>query len=299
MAKIIIDTDIGDDIDDALAIAFAVLRPELDVKAITTVYGAVDLRLEIVSKLLHVLGRDDIPIAAGERYPLGEVSPDLWKRLSQWKPNQHPFVKPGDKLRPATRDQAVDLIIETVNQHAGDIYLATIGAETNIALALRRDPSLSKKVTAIAIMGGAPVENRVEWNILCDPDAAAFVFSSDARKLVAGYETTRRIVMTPPYIDKLRLVKTPIAQALTELIDLWMPHRGGKPGPVIYDMCPILWAYDPSYFTVERRRLLVETKGQFTRGYTVPLSGEPNCEVCTDLKTQAILDLFMETVSKS
>ena len=70
-----------------------------------------------------------------------------------------------------------------------------------------------------------------------------------------------------------------------------------RPGPVIYDICPILWSYDPSYFTIEPKRILVETKGELTRGYTVPLRGEPNCELCTDLKHQEILDLFMETVS--
>ncbi|MEW6360047.1 MAG: nucleoside hydrolase [Planctomycetota bacterium] len=297
MAKIIIDTDIGDDIDDALAIAFALMRPELEVEAVTTVYGPTDLRLEIVSKLLHVLGRDDIPIAAGVGRSLGEVEANVQKRFEGHVPNQHAFIKPGDRLRPATKDDAVDLIIETVDKFAGDIILATIGAETNIALALRRDPDLAKKVKAIAIMGGAPFDNRIEWNIRCDPDAAAVVFGSPARKFVASWETSRRIVMTPPYVDKLRAVNTPIARALVEMIDLWMPKRGPKIGPVLYDICPILWAYDPGYFTIEPRRILVETKGELTRGYTVPLQGEPNCELCTDLKHQAILDLFMETVS--
>ena len=97
MAKIIIDTDIGDDIDDALAIAFAVLRPELEVEAITTVYGPTDLRLEIVSKLLHVLGRDDIPIAAGARYPIAETNDEARKKLDERVPNQH--AAPGDERR--------------------------------------------------------------------------------------------------------------------------------------------------------------------------------------------------------
>lgn len=297
MAKVIIDTDIGDDIDDALALAFALRRPELDVQAVTTVYGATDLRLEIVSKLLTILGRDDIPIAPGARHPMGETDPKVKKSLDERVPNQHAFLKPGDTPRPATRDDAVDLILETADKFAGDVYLVTIGAETNIALALQRDPDLAKKVKAIAIMGGAPFDNRVEWNIRCDPDAAEIVFASEARKFVASWETSRRVVMTPPYIDRLRGVETSIAQALVELIDAWMPHRGAKAGPVIYDICPILWCYDPSFFTMEPRRILVETKGTLTRGYTVPLQGEPNCELCTDLKHQEILDLFMATVS--
>ncbi|MDQ3815084.1 MAG: nucleoside hydrolase, partial [Armatimonadota bacterium] len=80
---ILIDTDAGDDVDDVLAIAFALLRPELDVKAITTVSPRSARRADLVKKLLHTVGRDDIPVAAGMELPLRPLTPDEREHLTR------------------------------------------------------------------------------------------------------------------------------------------------------------------------------------------------------------------------
>jgi len=296
LTNIIIDTDIGDDIDDALAVAFAVRRPELSIKAITTVFRRTDLRAAILAKLLSVLGADDIPIAPGLRLPIRGVPDDVRRRLEEGEPNQYAFVKPDDDIRPFTSDDAVGLIIDTVNKFENDITVVTIGAISNLAAAIEKEPAIVKKVNQIAIMGGAPFANRVEHNIKCDPDAAKVVFNCGAKIFLGAFEPTCQIIMTPAHIERLKACRTPLSGALVELIECWWPRRGPKVGPVLYDVAPILWCFEKKFFKTQPMRVDVETEGTLTRGYTVPVRGEPNMEVCSELDAKGILELFMDTI---
>src|SRR6476660_9107521 len=134
----ILDTDIGSDVDDALALAFALRHPDIDLRAVTTVSGDTVIRARIAKKLLLLAGRDDIEVAVGER---GEVS----------QPNRQPysghegegFLEESDDLALSERD-GVTLLLEECEAHHYEV--ATIGMQSNIAAALERDPSFAHEV---------------------------------------------------------------------------------------------------------------------------------------------------------
>lgn len=151
MQKIIIDTDPGQDIDDLLAIIFALKRPELDIKAITTVTYPAARRARLVKRLLRYVGRTDIPVGVGMEWPLRPFSEE--DRKSQNDPratmNHESFAEPFDPKDDPGNLDAVDLIIRTVEENPGDLILACIAPLTNIACALRKKPDIAGKIKAI------------------------------------------------------------------------------------------------------------------------------------------------------
>lgn len=303
--RLIIDTDIGDDIDDALAIAFAILRPELKVEAITTVAGHTDKRARIVQRLLDSAGQGGIPVAAGLREPPFTQTPQMRDRYFNmscpWCLNQYPYVLDDGAAEGPVPENAIELIIELARRKPGELGLACIGPLTNIAAALQRAPDLKEKLKFIAIMGGETFLNRIEYNINCDPISAAVVFSSGVRLFVGTWDVTRRFVIDEAQCAAIRRVPTKLCAGLGRLLDLWWPCKGGKPGPVMYDIAPIIWSFAPDspYYKTERAHVAIETKGEHTFGMTVrKWDAAPNVELTTDMDAAAVSKLFMETLCK-
>lgn len=295
--KVLIDTDIGDDVDDALALAFAARRPELDLRAVTTVYGPVDPRAQLARKLLQLLGRAEIPVAAGRRVPLGALAPERRRRLAAALPNQYPFVKPGDALPPPAGCDGLELMVKTIEAHAGDIWLVAIGPLTNVAALIRERPEVAAKLSGIACMAGETHLLRTEYNVICDPEAAHIVFRSGLVRFLGTWDVTRRVAMTGADVDALRRAGAPLAQALVEIIGLWHTVETRKRAPVMYDMCPLAWLFAPPLFTTERRAVDVELASPLTRGLTVPLPSGPLIEITTGIEEAVLLRLLMETLT--
>ena len=172
--KIVIDTDPGQDIDDLLAMAFALKRPELDVRAITTVTFPARGRVRLVKRLLRYLGCMDIPVGAGMSYPLRPLREAEKASLHDLSGsmNHACFAEPEDPRDAPGEEDAVDLITRTIEEHEGEIVLACIGPLTNVACALQRKPGLAAKIQYIAMMGGESALNRREHNVAFDPMAA-------------------------------------------------------------------------------------------------------------------------------
>src|SRR5271169_4810756 len=176
---VIIDTDIGDDVDDAFAVGLALQSPELKILGITTAWGNTPLRAKLVARLLQETGHTDIPIAVGsEKYPAkGKLT------FSQAK-----YAERGPK---GTFPAAVDFLLGQLRQHPGEITLIAIGPETNLGEAIDRDPETFHKLKRVVLMGGSVYRGydgfayptskpqpQPEWNILCDIPAAQKVFTS-------------------------------------------------------------------------------------------------------------------------
>ena len=182
--KLVLDTDIGGDIDDALALALALNSTEIELLAVTTVNTDPPLRARIAAKMLRTWGREDVPVAPGQR-DMFDGSPTYEKDINQ------AAVLTGDDQQPG--GDGVDLIIDTVGSHPGEVDLVSIGPMTNIAVAFQRAPELAAKVGRLVIMGGSlHSERKVESNIKCDPAAAAYVFDLPVAKVLVPLDVTMR-----------------------------------------------------------------------------------------------------------
>ncbi|WP_165452679.1 nucleoside hydrolase [Paenibacillus thalictri] len=299
--KVIIDTDPGDDIDDLLAIAFALLRPELDVKAITTVTTFPERREKLVRALLNSLGKPHIPSGAGMSLPMRSFSESELYHMTDNAGYVLNHAAAADEWLDAaggtSADDAVQLIVRTVERYPGEIGLITLGPLTNIASALRRQPSIAGKLKFIAMMGGEVNVFRQEHNMTWDDRAAEVVFQSGVPLFVGTWDITRRVVITEDLCRRIRDQDSDHCRFLTRCIELWRPYKANKPGPVMFDIAPVIWSYRRDLYETEAMHVRVETKGEYTRGVTVPIAGAAaNAEVTVGVKEREVLELLMSTI---
>lgn len=283
--KIIYDSDIGTDIDDAIALTFALQRPDIDVLAIVTSRGEVEKRAAIVSRLLKVLGKDEIPFAAG--------SPVLFdgSRIEKDKPvGQFPFAGPAEDRPKAATEDAQELLVNVINANPGEVWLVVVGPMTNAAMLIRDHPETAAKLKGIAIMGGEPARRAKETNIVNDKTAAAYVFASGLIRFVATDDICKRVIYPKPDMDRLRQAETPVARSVVQLVDLWRLSQFVKPGPLCPDSLPLAWLVAPDIFTTEEQGLVVQ-------GSLVVQSDQaPRCLVTTDIDAVSMHRLVMGTL---
>lgn len=295
MTPIIIDTDPGQDIDDLLAILFALRRPELDVLAITTVTWPSDGRARLVKRLLRHLGRTGIPVAAGMQLPLRRLGEAELARLRDpaWSMNHACFAEPADPAD-APEDDAVGLIIRTVMAAPAPVTMCCIAPLTNLACALGRAPEIAPRIARILLMGGETALNRPEHNIQFDPLAAHLVCTAGIPIVMGTWDVTRRCVLTADDCARFAADPRPLHQALARAIAAWHPAQAWKPGPVMYDLFPMLHACDPSFYETAEQAVRVVTEGE-ARGFTVP-GGPVKMQVTTGMRAEAVRELYLATV---
>jgi inosine-uridine nucleoside N-ribohydrolase len=214
---ILIDTDIGDDIDDAFALALALRSPELELHGVTTVFGDTRLRARLARHLLHIYGRDDIPVAAGESTPM----------LQYHRPSGAPqaaILDPREAL-PISAYSGPELIVRTAQAYAGQLTLVCIGPLTNVALAMRMEPRLYLAIRTIVMMGGTSGLPCPEWNVRSDARAAQVVLASGIPITMLGWNITRRSQLQPADVLRLLDCETPQARLLSRLLAVWQRHR--------------------------------------------------------------------------
>ena len=295
MQKIILDTDIGDDIDDALALAFAVMSGKIDLLGVTTVFRNAAQRAELACCLLETLGRTDIPVYTGIGKTLLQSIPDWEQVAAGHHPGQMEVLKKQEVSIQPQSQHAVDFIIETVMASDGDITLVPIGPFTNIAAAFTLEPRLAQKTT-VCMMGGATDRLRPEWNALCDPEATRIVFGTGVPITMVGLDVTTKCVMRYEQVKAIGSVGRPINRICYELIHLW----GGDnpaPRPTLHDPLAIATLIDPTVCETREVRIEVETRADHLRGTTVPVAGEPNASVCVSVDSTRFMDYFVETLT--
>ena len=295
MQKIILDTDIGDDIDDALALAFAIMSGKIEMLGVTTVFRNAAQRAELACCLLETLGRTDIPVYTGIGKPLLQSIPDWENVAADHRPRQMEVLKKQAASIQPQSEHAVDFIIETVMASDGDITLVPIGPFTNIAAAFTLEPRLAQK-TKICMMGGTTDRVRPEWNALCDPEATRVVFGTGVPITMVGLDVTTKCVMRYGQVKAIGAVDRPINQICYELIHLW----GGdnlEPRPTLHDPLAVATLIDPTLCETREMRIAVETRADHLRGATVPVAGEPNTSVCVSVDSTRFMDYFVEILT--
>ena len=297
--KIIIDTDPGDDVDDVLALAFALLRPELSVEAITTVTSDSSQRARIVAKLLQIMNRTDVPFAPGMNLPLRAMNREQIEHLTGprggYNGNHCGWVKADDEL-PAPRADAIELMAQTIEAHAGEIAICCIAPPTNIAVMLRRYPELAPKIKWIAMMGGELELNRREHNLSWDTVASDIVISSGVPLFLGTWSVTRQFVLTVEDCARIKNLDAALGDALSECIELWWPYKASKPSPVMYDVAPLIWSFERRYYSTQTMKIGVESRGEKTAGMTMRSADGNDAEVSVSMLADEVRALYLETI---
>lgn len=216
--KIILDTDIGDDIDDAFALAFALKHKDIDLIGVTTVFKNAEARAHQVSKYLRTVNQTQVQVCQGIDNPIKQ--PIKYFKMDQ--PNSDGIVMPPQydaayKNYPYSKKHAVDFIIEKSYAYSKDLVIVPIGPLTNIAHAIRKDPEIIKHIKKIVLMGGWTTNPTPEWNILCDPEAADIVFKSGIDIYCVGLDVTLQCTVEKDLID---IIKTDVSEH-GKLLALW------------------------------------------------------------------------------
>jgi inosine-uridine nucleoside N-ribohydrolase len=291
--KVIIDTDIGDDVDDALAIALALNSPELEIVGITTVFRNTTLRARLAKKLVRVFGRPDIPVVRGIEKPL----------INDWDPALFPpQVKAvEEEISIDEGINAVDFIIDSITKPAERVTLVTIGPLTNVAVALTKEPRLKEK-TQIFMMGGMYSQAFPEWNIYCDPEAARIVFDSGIPITMVGLDVTLKCRLDRAALDRIYRLGSERTRFLSTLIKIWQEGDENK-YPILHDPLAVAVLVDPSFVKTKKMNIRVETRGELTRGVTVVaenpfqgFGGEGPVNVCVDVESERFVRFFLDRI---
>lgn len=223
--KVILDTDIGDDIDDAIALSFALGSPEFDLLGVTVVYGDVVTRARIARRLLRLRGRDDVPVLAGFERPMqfdwhpGTVPEECSQRLAV-----------ADDVEPVDRSRgAAEFIASRAREHPGELYVLTIGAMTNLAAAICMDASVARNLAGVVSLAGyvPPRQAIPEWNVRYDPLAAQVVCRCGVPWTAIGADVQGENRLTAVEFAALQAARRPWADFLLRLIVLMKRHKGG------------------------------------------------------------------------
>ena len=272
--RIIIDTDPG--IDDAMAIFFALASPELEIVALTTVFGNAHTPVCTANalRLLEIAGRTDIPVAEGAHTPLE-------MRFRGPADFVHGANGQGDApMAPPTtsavNESAVQLIVDRVMSSPGEITLVPLGPLTNIARALQAEPRLAANLAGIVLMGGnafcgGNATPAAEANIVNDPEAADVVFGADCPIVMAGLDVTEQIVMTGAQLDLIGEVDNDRARHLHAILPYYRRfalEASGLDGIHVHDSTTISWLVAPRHFTSVDHPVRVDTGHGVGRGKT-------------------------------
>ena len=303
--KIILDTDIGDDIDDALALGLVLGCPELELVGVTTVFANVVARSRQARTVLKVAGEKfaRIPVCAGcggsmASRPIHNIKAYLEDHL----PNQDSTCLPESELHPADKRHGVDFLLEMLAP--GDVIPVTIGAMTNLAAAFVKDWRITQRIPKIVCMAAEFRRPMAEWNIKCDPEAAHLLFSSGIPMDVIPFEIGIQASFVEADLARLRRSNRPLAQRLWLTIDAWQSANSGtgtrpKPMPNLYDPMAIATMVDPELCTWKQGLISVELQGHETYGYTTfsEMSDGPH-RVAWDVNRDKAIGFWFDRVER-
>ena len=311
--KIVIDCDPGH--DDLVAILFA--AKHLDLLGVTTVHGNNTLANTTRNGLIALeLGKINVPLAMGAIEPLVQPSVGIASGHGKTGLDGHDFADP--KIKPI-QQHAVDFLIETARAHQGELIVATIGPETNLALAIKREPRMRQWIKEITIMGGSTTTGNftpaAEFNIAADIEAASVVFESGIPIRMVGYNITRQTGFDSADIARLRQTGSVACQAIADLMQFYLNRQGEMYGLTIapmHDVCAIIPYVYPDLIEFLHTSARIELTGTYTRGMTVcdvrhPKGSaektlrnrtEPNALVAISAKSRVLIDKVIETLAQ-
>lgn len=278
--KIILDTDIGTEVDDAITLAYLLANPRAEIMGITTVTGEAKERAKLASVLCKIAGKD-IPIYPGCEKPIFVPQIELYapqkKVLSNWE---------HKKSFPENR--AIAFMQETIRNNPGEITLVCIAPLTNIGILFAMDPEIPSLLKRIVLMCGSPTYTRydntgetmsameksdvivlgskgvIENNALIDPHATKIVYLADTKEsITCGLNVTSRLMMTPTEAEKLFL--HPLLEPVLDIAKEWFKDEKRV---TFHDPLAAVSLFHEDVCEFEQGNLFIETESRILRGFT-------------------------------
>ncbi len=300
--KLLIDTDIGDDIDDLFALYFA-LRKKMDIVGVTTVFKDTVQRAKMVKKLFTEFGQgyEKVPVLAGYGTPLNGVGGEK-EKLCQYTPEIEEFLPDNER-----EEEAVDFIIKACEKYGKELTIVAIGPFTNIAKAIQKKPNVFHSVNFV-IMGGAFFRQYADWNVMCDVESAKIMFDNVPTLECLGADVTHKLDITMEEMDKILAYKNRginrAGQYVSEIFGIFTNYNRPL---YLHDPLAVYFPTNREICSMEKARVEVMEEG-IMRGITFNIDAynkaymNPYCKgyemknrisVAKDVKKREFTDLFM------
>jgi purine nucleosidase len=286
--KVIFDTDIGDDIDDAFALALAVSSPKLEVMGVTTAWGDTDLRARLTKRLLETTGHGDIPVTAGPKTHASSTFTQA--RWAQVEP------EPAQGWPDAT-----DFTLDAIRRNPGQITLIAIAPFSNVGALIDRDAATFRKLKRIVLMGGS-IHRRYgdlgyspdrgpepEYNVVMDVASSRKLFASGVPIEMMPLDSTQ-LKFDEVMRDRVFSQGTRMTDALLSLYEEWHASTGNAT-PTLFDAMAVAAAIDPSLCPTAPMHIEIDEKG-----FTQPVAGEPNANVCLNSDSDQFFHFYIPAI---
>lgn len=281
--KVLLDTDIGTDIDDAWALGLLIASPEVDLVGVTITDGDTAARAKVACKLLHVTGRGEVPVAVGRpTEPPHDVD------------YQFTWAEDFDAKRPVTQP-AAEFIVETLRRSPGEITLVAVGPLQNLADALRLEPNLGRLAKRIVLMSGSVGPNAwspapiAEWNVVRATGDAQHVYAAGLPLTIVPLDSTTYVTLRQEERERLRTHPAPLTRALEALYRLWIERPEQR--MTLHDQMAIAEILRPGQFFARCQTLAIAVDDEgFMR---VGAPGAKPVSVCFEPKRDDFMNFYV------
>lgn len=285
--QVIVDMDIGDDIDDSFALALLLQSPDIEIVGITTAWGDTALRGQLLERMLRETGHAGIPVAQGI--------------ASTGNPQPFTQARYARRGKPQPALPAVDFLLDQIKRQPGKITLLALGPLTNVGAAIERDAATFGKLKQVVMMGGSVRTGyRKSQYVPARPADKEYNIASEVKGAQRLFTSGVPIVMMPVDSTQIRLDEvernallghgSPITDALAlmyhQWIDAYQPWSSNMPS--LFDVVPVAWLIDPKVCATTPLHIVVTEDG-----YTREAAGKPNAAVCLASDQQRFFDIFM------
>lgn len=292
MTKILLDTDIGTDVDDAVCLAYLLSHPECELLGITTVTGEADKRASLVSVMCKEAGKD-IPIYPGADRPMRGVQRQAIAQqaaaLPRW-PHQTDFPQ----------GQAVDFLADTIRSHPGEVTLLTIGPLTNVGILFSEHPDVAELLAGLVMMGGNFDETgseagRIEWNIACDPAASEVTYKAAVRlHRSLGLNVTQKVMMSADEVR--RRYTAPLLRPVLDMAEIWF--AGFYPFITYHDPLAAATIFEPDLCSYQQGTVTLDNTDKPGKTILQPGGPEAPHQVAMTVDVDRYFEHFFNTVNE-